>query len=376
MKMKNILKTLLAVSLLGGCTQKEVSSTRITTYSNTSIDEVFDTVYSYTEYTDSQEAGKKHFNDSLELLKYCNRLFDIYNVYDGVNNLRTINENAGIQPVEVDPLIIDLLDRAKQFFDMSDGEFDITEGSLLQVWHRYRETGIALNQDGQNAPVPEYDELYEASLKSGWDRIVIDHDAKTVFITEKGISLDVGGIAKGYAAELAAKQEMEDGMNAGFINVGRNIRLVGMKPDGKNWVIGIADPSGTYADGIVTITVDEPLSIVTSGDYERYYIGDDGNRYAHIVDPSTLYPSTLYRSVSILTQDSGDADCLSTALFTMTIEEGTKLIEAYEQSTGNPVHVIWVMETDKKQTDNGTQVGDLFVTYTDSLEGSLSWPNS
>ncbi|MGM9940420.1 MAG: FAD:protein FMN transferase [Bulleidia sp.] len=374
--MQRIFKTLLAVSLLGGCTREKTSSARITSYSNTSIDEVFDTVYSYTEYTDSTETGKKHYNDSLELLEYCNQLFDIYNSYDGINNLKTINDNAGIQPVEVDPLIIDLLDKAKEFHDISEGEFDITEGSLLQVWHRYREAGIALNQDGQYGAVPEYDELYEASQKAGWDKIVIDHDANTVFITEAGVSLDVGGIAKGYAAELAAQREEKDGMKAGFLNVGRNIRLVGEKPDGSNWVIGIADPSGTYMDGIVTIRIDEPVSIVTSGDYERYYIGEDGNRYAHIVDPSTLYPASLYRSVSILTQDSGDADCLSTALFTMTIEEGRELIETYEEKTGNPVHVIWVTDMDHKQTDEGTQVGDLFVTYTDSLEGHLSWPNS
>ena len=78
---------------------------------------------------------------------------------------------------------------------------------------------------------------------------------------------------------------ISEGMEAGFLNVGRNIRLVGNKPDGKSWVIGIADPSGENPDGIVTITLDQPLSIVTSGDYERYYIGEDGNSYSHIIDP-------------------------------------------------------------------------------------------
>ena len=164
-------------------------------------------------------------------------------------------------------------------------------------------------------------------------------------------------------------------MEAGFLNVGRNIRLVGDKPDGTPWRIGIADPSGTYTDGIVTITLDQPVSIVTSGDYERYYIGEDGNRYSHIIDPSTLFPAEHYRSVSILTSDSGDADCLSTALFTLSIEEGKKLIEAYENETGNPVNVIWIMNEDQKQKTDTIQVGDLYASYTQGLEGKLSWAN-
>ena len=168
---------------------------------------------------------------------------------------------------------------------------------------------------------------------------------------------------------------IDEGMQAGFLNVGRNIRLVGNKPDGKDWVIGIADPSGTYTDGIVTITLDQPVSIVTSGDYERYYIGEDGNRYSHIIDPQTLYPASLYRSVSILTMDSGDADCLSTALFTLSIEEGKELIEAYENKTGNAVNVIWIMNEQQKQDTETVQVGDLYASYTQGLEGKLSWAN-
>ena len=374
--MKNIVNTVLVMSLLAGCSNTSASSEKqITTYANTSIAEIFDTVYSYSEYTTSQAEAKERYEDSLDLLTYCNQLFDIYHDYEGINNLKTVNDSAGITPVEVDPLIIDMLKRAKMFYDLSHNEFDVTQGSLLKVWHNYRTEGIELNTKGEYGPVPSMAELQEANTKGGWDTVVIDEENATVYITEEGVSLDVGGIAKGYAAEIAAQKMIDEGMEAGFLNVGRNIRLVGDKPDGTPWRIGIADPSGTYTDGIVTITLDQPVSIVTSGDYERYYIGEDGNRYSHIIDPSTLFPAEHYRSVSILTSDSGDADCLSTALFTLSIEEGKKLIEAYENETGNPVNVIWIMNEDQKQKTDTIQVGDLYASYTQGLEGKLSWAN-
>ena len=372
--MKNIAKTSLVISLLAGCSSTSVSSEKqITTYANTSIAEIFDTVYSYSEYTTSQAEAKERYEDSLDLLTYCNQLFDIYHDYEGINNLKTVNDSAGIAPVEVDPLIIDMLKRAKMFYDLSENEFDITQGSLLKVWHNYRTEGIELNTDGKYGPVPSMDELQEANTKGGWDAVIIDEENATVYITEEGASLDVGGIAKGYAAEIAARKMMEEGMEAGFLNVGRNIRLVGDKPDGSPWRIGIADPSGTFTDGIVTVELPEPVSVVTSGDYERYYIGEDGNRYSHIIDPETLYPATLYRSVSILTPDSGDADCLSTALFTLSIEEGKALINAYQNETGHMVNVIWIMSEQQKQDTDTIQVGDLYASYTEGLEGKLTW---
>ena len=374
---RNLLAAGITFCLLCGCSTKEkTTSTKITTYSNTSMDEVFDTVYAFTEYTDSETNGKKHYSDSLDTLTKCNQLFDIYNDYEGVNNLKTINDNAGIKPVEVDPLIIDMLLRAKDFYDLSNGEFDVTQGSLLKVWHKYREEGIALNEKGENGNLPSEEELKEAASHSGWDAVEINEKDSTVYITDPEISLDVGGIAKGYAAEVAGKDVEKDGMKSGFLNVGRNIRLVGNKTDGTDWHIGIADPAGLYTNGIVTVTLKDPVSVVTSGDYERYYIASDGNRYAHIIDPSTLFPATLYRSVSIMTKDSGDADCLSTALFTMTIEEGKQLISDYEEQTGNEVKVIWVTTEEKRQSKDDYQVGDLYVSYTDNLEGELTWPNS
>lgn len=376
MKKKNIiLNTILTICLLTGCAtkaQKSAASTVADSYSNTSMEEVFDTVFSFKEYTTNKELAASHFKTSEKQLQNYTQLFDIYNTYDGINNLKTINDNAGIKPVEVDPVIISLLKEAKNFYEWSNGEFDITIGALLKVWHTYREEGIVLNEEGKLGKVPSKEELEKAAKNKGWEYVEIDDKANTVYITNPDVSLDVGGIAKGYATELCAKTMQDTGMTSGILNVGRNIRLLGEKKDG-NWSVGITDPEGKYANGLVVLSFSNAESIVTSGDYERYYKAEDGNIYPHIVDPSTMYPARYYRSVSILTEDSGAADCLSTALFTMSIEDGKKLLQTYTEKTGNPAEAIWIVEKDKTQNEKYKTVGDYNVIYTDGLEDKILW---
>ena len=122
-------------------------------YSNASIDDGFDTVIQFQETT-TKEIFDSHFNDALSLFRRYNDLFDIYNTDDGMNNLKTINDNAGIQPVEVTPEIISLLQEAKEYYDLSGGEFDITIGSVLNIWHNYREDGITKNEAGEKGDLP------------------------------------------------------------------------------------------------------------------------------------------------------------------------------------------------------------------------------
>lgn len=376
MKTKTLLTTFLSISLLSGCARKTTSSvsSSITesSYSNTSLTEVFDTVYSFREYTENTDLAKAHFKASENELQKYTQLFDIYNDYEGINNLKTINDNAGKEAVEVDQCIIDLLKLSKDFYDYSNGEFDITIGSLLKVWHEYREEGISLNEEGKKGNIPSQEELEEAAQYKGWEHIHIDDEKNTVYIDDKNISLDVGGVAKGYAAELTAQSMISNGMEVGILNVGRNIRLVGIKDT--PWTVGVTDPEGEYTNGLVIMSLDTEESIVTSGDYERYYIAEDGNRYPHIIDPATMYPASYYRSVSIVTEDSGIADCLSTSLFTMSIEEGKALLKKYSEASGKQADAIWVMDSNNTQEDkNNTEIGDYIVTYTDGLEEKIIW---
>ncbi len=278
MRNRKILITLLCAAFLTGCAAEQEAEKapeqELEKYTNLSADAGFDTVYQQTEFGYDHDLMAEHYTKAVSMFSSFNDLFDIYNEYEGIGNLMTINANAGIAPVETDQRIIDMLKEAKMFYEISGGAFDITIGSLLHVWHEYRDRGIALNQQGTKAPIPSDEELKEAAEKCGWDKVVIDEENKTVFITEKGVSLDVGGIAKGYAAEAIGQfMETQDVVYA-TINAGRNIRTVHSKADGKPWSIGITDPS----DGnslYCAVEMDGSGSFVTSGDYERYYIGEE-----------------------------------------------------------------------------------------------------
>lgn len=375
--MKKEILTLCCLSLtLAGCagkTSAPAGSSDTTLYSNVSTDAGFDTVFYYQEYNDDRTASETHFNEAVSLFTHYNDLFDIYNSYDGMNNLKTINDNAGIKPVKVDPDIIDMLNMAKQFYTWSEGEFDITIGSLLNVWHTYREEGIKLNEEGKKGKVPSEAELSEAAVHKGWDHVQIDADADTVYIDDSSISLDVGGIAKGYATEkIADTLEKESDIGTVAINAGGNNRTIGTKPDGTDWNVRIQNPDG--GDKLIIVSEPGSKSFVTSGDYERYYEAEDGKRYHHIIDPETNFPSTYYRSVSIITKDSGAADCLSTTLFTLSMEEGQKVLDAYEKQTGIHADAIWVMnEEQKADGPNEKKQMDYYICYTDGLKDHITW---
>ena len=368
---KLLISALSVCTLLAGCTTKgsknsasnntSTNSESLTKYENVSSDVGFDTIYSYMEYTTNTESAAAHFKDSTTLLRYYNQLFDIYNDYD----------NAGIKPIKVDKPIIDMLHMAKQFYDYSNGEFDITMGALLKVWHKYREEGIKLNAEKQLGNLPPEEELTQAAGCKGWDNVIINDEESTVYITQPCQSFDVGGIAKGYATELVA-QEVSQNMQAGYFNVGRNIRTVNDKPDGTTWNVGIADPEGALPNGLALISSKGSFSFVTSGDYERFYIATDGKSYHHIIDPSTNYPASHYRSVTIITENSGVADCLSTTLFTLSIEDGKKVLEAYKQATGKEANAVWVMDLDKKQGE-GKETNGYYVVSSEGLKDNITY---
>ncbi len=361
--------------LLSGCTAQSTAATTapaLTKYSNITLDAGFDTFISLQEYTDSQETFDAHFQTVTELFTYYNNLFDIYNTYEGMNNLKTINDNAGIQPVEVDPVLIEMLQEAKQFYDISGGEFDITMGALLQVWHQYREAGIAANEEGQYGTLPSQEELEEAARHRGWDCVEIDTENNTVYITDPEVSLDVGGIAKGFATEKVAQALESENLIGAAINAGGNNRTLGDKYDGSDWRVRIQNPDG--GEKSVVVSFPGVGSFVTSGDYERYYIAEDGQRYSHIIDPSTLYPADRYRSVTIITKDSGAADCLSTTLFTLSIEEGRQVLQEYEELTGNAAEAVWILDADKAVEDANSRISNGFCyVWTDGLSDRLTF---
>ena len=313
--MKRFLALLLAVLLLGGCTPKKPQESR---YQATFL-ELFDTVTTIVGYAPSEEAFKETAEAIRDDLESYHQLFDIYNTYPGVVNLKTLNETAATAPVKVDKKIMELLAFCREVYDATSGKVNIAMGSVLQLWHEAREDGIA---DPANAKLPQEEALEEAARHTDLSRLILDEEAGTVFYADPEMRLDVGAIAKGYALEQVCKTAPE-GL---LISVGGNVRATGAKPDGGSWVVGIQNPTGE--DGYLHTVEVQDISVVTSGDYQRYYTVD-GVSYHHIIDPETLYPGRLWRAVTVLCPDSGLADGLSTALFLLPQAEGQALLDKY-----------------------------------------------
>lgn len=279
---------------------------------------LFDTVTAISGLAESEEAFQREAQAIHDGLLEYHQLFDIYNDYEGLNNIKTINDNAGIAPVVVDRRIIDLLLDCKDYYDLTGGVVNVAMGSVLSLWHTAREAGI---NDPANASLPDGAALAEAAAHWDWANVVIDEDASTVYLADPAMALDVGAVAKGWSAQRVA----ETAPTGLLISVGGNVCATGPKDSaGTPWVVGIADPEG--GDSYLHTLYVAEGSVVTSGDYQRYYVVD-GKTYHHIIDPATCYPGEYWRSVTILCADSGLADALSTALFLLPQAEGQALLE-------------------------------------------------
>ena len=327
--MKKALSAILLVAMLSvlcSCSKTEKR------YTATSFD-YFDTVTNIVGYAVSEEEFDNTKNYIFSELEKYHRLYDIYNSYDGIANIKTINESRS--PVKVDGDIINLIEYGKNIYSLTDGKTNIAMGAVLSIWHDCREDGTHL---------PEMSELISASEHCNPDDIVIDKASGTVFLSDEEMSLDVGAIAKGYAAEMIAESLREKGISGYLISIGGNVCAVGAKPDGKQWTVGIEDPFG---DGFCETVGVRDVSVVTSGSYQRY-CELDGVRYHHIIDSDTLFPENRFVSVTVISGNSALADALSTALFNMNIEQGKALVASLEDT-----HAMWLTADGEKLCSDG-----------------------
>ena len=288
----------------------------------------FDTVSTIYDYSGgSEESFAEAYTEFEESLDRYHKLFDIYNEYEGINNIATINRLAGVEPVKVDSEVIDMLEFAVEMHEITGGHVNVAMGSVLSIWHKYRAEEIA---------IPTDEELSEAAKHMDITKLVIDKENSTVYLSDPEMSLDVGAIAKGYAAEKIASDLVERGITSYVIDLGGNLRAIGSKKDGSSWKTGVQNPNPTASEPYVYYLYITDTSVVTSGDYQRKYTVD-GKDYHHIINKDTLMPSDHFSSVTVVTKDSGLADALSTALFNMDYEEGKKLL-----SSLTDVSCVWV----------------------------------
>ncbi|MBQ3133801.1 MAG: FAD:protein FMN transferase [Clostridia bacterium] len=318
-----------------------------TRYSRTTVD-TFDTVVQLIAYdVDEQSFAQKA--DSLEAAwQEYDRLYDIYNEYEGLNNLCTVNRQAGIAPVKVDARILDLLAFGKEVYTLSGGKVNIAAGAVLKLWHDARTAGLA---SPATAVLPDSAALKEAAKHTDIEDMILDREAGTVYLKDAAMSLDVGAIAKGYATEQICRQA-ETLWESAAVSAGGNVRTIGVRGDGSPWQIAVENPDQTAEQPTVATVQLEGESLVTSGDYQRYYtVG--GVPYHHIIDPVTLAPAAYVHETSVLCDDSGLADALSTALFLMPVEDGKKLVDSLDG-----VEALWVTM-------------DHQITMTDGFESRL-----
>ena len=302
--------------LLSGCAGNQLQEPR--KYEATFLS-LFDTITTIIGYRESREEFQAEAQAIHDALQEYHRLFDIYNDYEGLNNLKTVNDNAGVAPVEVDSRIIDLLKDCMGYYELTGGRVNVAMGSVLSLWHTARNDSL---DDPANAYLPDAGALAAAAEHVDPDAVIIDETASTVYLSDPEMRLDVGAVAKGWSAQRVAEAAPE-GL---LISVGGNVCATGPRTsDGSPWVVGVQNPDG--GDAYLHTLYLTRGSMVTSGDYQRCYTVD-GRMYHHIIDPDTLHPSAWWRSVTICCDDSGLADALSTALFLLPLEEGQALLDA------------------------------------------------
>lgn len=264
--------------------------------------------------------------------------------------LLRVNAAAGTGAVRVSPDTFEVVQEALAVSDLSGGAFDVTVFPLVRLW------GIGT----EHAAVPDPADLAAALDLVNYHDVRTYPDDQSIELLRPGMGLDVGGIAKGYAADEAARILKDGGVTSALLDFGGNILTVGTKPDGSPWRIGVQVPDAVRGEYLGIATVAEQ-TVVTSGTYERFF-QQDGVRYHHILDTSTGYPvQNGLSSVTIITEQSMSADALSTAVFVLGIDRGTALIESLPD-----VEAIFVTDDDKVSTTSG--VGEVFSLTNDRYE--------
>ena len=328
LKMKRLIFVFLTLVILFAAASCKKEQERFSAYSF----DFFDTATTVIGYADSKEEFDKVVDGIFAELEEYHRLYTIYNRFDGLNNMRTVNTSEG--KVTVDKKIVDMLSFSKEMYDLTEGRTNVALGSVLSIWHSYRQTGT---NHPERAELPPMEKLLLAAEHTDIDSIVIDRENLTVERLDKDVTLDVGAVAKGYAVARVAESLRESGISGYLLNVGGNVCTVGTRADGTKWAIGIENPAGDEENPYVAYLDLADKSVVTSGAYQRYYFVN-GEKYHHIIDPDTLMPGVNYMSVSVICDDSGMGDALSTALFCMDADRGLALVESLDG-----VEAMWVL---------------------------------
>ncbi|MDD4657546.1 MAG: FAD:protein FMN transferase [Eubacteriales bacterium] len=285
---------------------------------------VMDTVVSVQIYTGSASKAELVFD---QVLARMEALEGILSAHLPDSDVAKLSRAAGIEAVAVNSATLAVIAESLDFGERTGGAFDITLAPVLRLY----------NFSPGKEQKPTQDQLGSAMPLVGWQKVELDPEAHKVYLTEKGMQIDLGGVAKGYIIDRCLDVLRENGIDFGLTNAGGDIGLLAEKPDGSPWRVGIKNPENPGTNfAIIEISQG---AIATSGDYERFFI-EGGKRYHHIIDPRTGMPGDKVRSATILAGSAQLADLLSTAVFVMGPEQGLAFIEELPDVEG----VIWDAE--------------------------------
>jgi FAD:protein FMN transferase len=289
-------------------------------------------------------------DDEVKAAKAAEAVFAEMKRVDGVmttwtpdSEVSKVNAAAGTAPVAVSPETFEVIARAQDVAKKTKGLFDITVGPLFGGLYKF-------DQD-MNGTLPEPAEVKKRLALVGYQNLVLDKKKLTVFLKKKGMSITLGGIAKGYAVDKCVKLLYDQGFTNFMVQAGGDMFVAGKK-GADPWVVGIRDPRGASRDSMFATAPVEDHSFSTSGDYERGFV-KDGKRWHHILDPRTGQPATRSRSVTVRAKDAFTADAWSKVLFILGPVESQKLLKREKL---DDFEVVWV--DDKNE-----------VTMTPALKG-------
>ena len=326
-KLTSVLLIVSVLFFLTGCGQDPVTKSGM----------LLDTVVTVTLYDGTQEDLDAAFT---AISGWDDRL----DAFSDTSEIGQINSET---PTVLSDEIYGLLKDSVTFSGTSSDAFDPVLGSLIDLWHI---------QDPEEREAPTQEQIDEARSHSGTNLLILDDSAKTALLTDSEASVNLGADAKGFVGDQIKTLLEERGVKHGLINLGGNIVLIGGKSDREDFTIGIDNPFDTSKDPIATLALSD-VSIVTSGDYQRWFTDSSGKKYHHILDPSTGYPAESgLTQVVVVAESSETADMLSTTLFVMGKEKGLEFLKEID-----PDGKIGAVFTEKDGT----------VTVTENLKGKF-----
>ena len=293
--------------------------------------------FDITVVASNEKEGNEYIDSAIFEIARIEKLISSWDVNSETS---LINKLSGIQPIKVDKELFDLIERSIAISTLTNGAFDISYASMDRIW----------KYDGTMREMPSEEKISSSIKKVGYQNIIIDKEAQTVFLKLKGMKIGFGAIGKGYAADKAKALLIEKGVKAGIINASGDLNAWGKQANGRDWMVAITNPLNK--NKVFSWLPINDSAIVTSGNYEKF-ISLNGIRYSHIIDPRTGYPSTGIISTSIMTSNAELADAISTSVFVMGVETGLDFIN---QLKG--VDCIIIDEQNKIHTSNNIKLSN------------------